>query len=146
MAIPKKLSRLRALDKILSCLDGVKKTSVPPKGWVHEIRNALAMEGRQLGTRMGVTGSRITRIEQDEAAGAITIKSMHRAAEAMGCKFVYAIVPADTDRLEDLVRTQAIALAEKLVPPNLPPSDRGRAVRDMAEDMIRELPRALWDA
>lgn len=146
MTPPKKLTQLRVLDKTLSGFDGVKKAPVPPKGWIRQIRDALAMEGRQLAKRMGVTGGRVTRMEKDEVAGAVTLRTMQHAAEAMGCEFVYAIVPATGDRLEDLVRKRAMDLAqEKLKGQSLSKSDKERALRDMVEDLIRELPRDLWE-
>jgi len=69
------------------------KLSVPPEGWVKTVRTALSMTGSQLAERLGVTKSRVSRIEKDEIAGSVTLKTMQSTAEAMGCKFVYAIVP-----------------------------------------------------
>jgi predicted DNA-binding mobile mystery protein A len=59
---------------------------------------------------MGAAYSRISAMEKAEVTGAITIKSMREAAEAMGCTFVYAIVP--TTSLDDIVRRQATHKAE----------------------------------
>lgn len=69
------------------------KLYVPPEGWVRTVRTALSMTGSQLAERLGVSKARVSRIEKDETAGSVTLKTMQSTAEAMGCRFVYAIVP-----------------------------------------------------
>lgn len=97
------------LDRRLATLQG-EAVAVPPRGWLKGIREALGLSTRQLATRMGTAYSRISAMEKAEVTGAITIKSMREAAEAMGCTFVYAIVP--TTSLDDIVRRQATHKAE----------------------------------
>jgi predicted DNA-binding mobile mystery protein A len=84
--------------------------AVPPSGWIKAIREALGMTVEQFARRMGVVQSRASTIEKAEMTGATTIKTMREAAEAMGCTFVYAIVPTTT--LDDLVRQQAARKAD----------------------------------
>jgi transcriptional regulator with XRE-family HTH domain len=55
-----------------------------------EAQNLLSLE---LARRLGVSPARISVLERDEARGAVTLKMMARAAEALGCEFVYALVP-----------------------------------------------------
>ena len=43
---------------------------------------------------MGVTQPTVQRLELSEAEGAIQLKSLRRAAEALDCDLVYALVPA----------------------------------------------------
>ena len=69
------------------------KLYVPKEGWVRTVRTALGMTGPQLAKRLGVSKARVSRIEKDEMTGSLTLKTMQATAEAMGCKFVYAIVP-----------------------------------------------------
>jgi predicted DNA-binding mobile mystery protein A len=97
------------LDRRLATLKG-EAVAVPPRGWLKGIREALGLSTRQLASRMGAAYSRISAMEKAEVTGAITIKSMREAAEAMGCTFVYAIVP--TTSLDDIVRRQATHKAE----------------------------------
>jgi predicted DNA-binding mobile mystery protein A len=62
----------------------------------HEIRRmriARNLLGQQLAARMGVSAPRISVLERDEQKGAVTLKMMARAAEALECDFVYALVP-----------------------------------------------------
>ena len=78
---------------------------VPPKGWTKAIREALGMTARQLAARMGVAPSRVPAIEQAEANGATTLRTLRQAAAAMNCVLVYAFVP--THSLDDIVRARA---------------------------------------
>ena len=85
----------------------------PPEGWLRTVRKALGMSGAQLAKKMGVTRARIAQAEQSELSGGATLKSMQAAAAAMGCRFVYAVVPEK--RIEDLIVAQARKKAEALV-------------------------------
>jgi predicted DNA-binding mobile mystery protein A len=77
----------------------------PHTGWIRHLRDVLNMTGSQLGARMGVRQPTIARLEQNERAGAITLRTLGRAAEALGCDVVYAFVPRVP--LTDLVERQA---------------------------------------
>ena len=93
------------LDNRFAVLRPLLTNARPPKGWVRAVRNALGMTTQQLAQRIGVSQSRIPELEQAEVSGNITLKSLERAAEALGCRVVYAIVP---DRpLAEIVRAQA---------------------------------------
>lgn len=65
----------------------------PPKGWLRYKRDKFGITGSQLAAKMGVTKQRISALEQSELSGAASIKTMRQAAEALGCEFVYALVP-----------------------------------------------------
>src|SRR5437667_9934834 len=91
----------RIVDSVTNCA-GLRR---PPEGWLRTVRKALGMSGAQLAKKMGVTRARIAQAELAELNGGVTLKSMQAAAEAMGCRFVYAIVPPR--RVEDIVMTQA---------------------------------------
>ena len=78
----------------------------PPAGWVRAIRDALGMSATDMARRMGVTRPRIASIEKAEAAGEIKVSTLERAAAALGCRLVYAIVPMEGS-LEDAVQRQA---------------------------------------
>lgn len=97
------------IDRRLSNLNR-ESLAMPPFGWVRAIREALGMTPQKLGERMGVSRPRVNTIEKAEVSGATTIKTMREAAEAMGCTFVYAIVPTTT--LDELVRQQAARKAD----------------------------------
>ena len=67
--------------------------TLPPEGWLRTMRKALGMSGAQLARKMGVTRALISQAESNEVSGGVTIKTMQKMAEAMGCRFVYAVLP-----------------------------------------------------
>jgi predicted DNA-binding mobile mystery protein A len=86
---------------------------VPREGWLQTVRKALGMSGAQLAKKMRVTRARVAQAERAELDGGVTLKSMQAFAEAMGCRFVYAVIPPE--RIEDLITAQARKKAESLV-------------------------------
>jgi predicted DNA-binding mobile mystery protein A len=99
------------VDNVAVSCAGLK---IPPEGWLRTVRNALGMSGAGLAKKMGVTRARVTQAEHAELTGGITLKSMQAMAEAMGCRFVYAIIPSP-GRVEDIITTQARKKAMALV-------------------------------
>ena len=79
--------------------------SVPSEGWIRTVRKALGMSGAQLGRRIGITRGAVSNNEKAELSGGMTIKTMQQMAEAMDCRFVYAIVPEGD--IEEIVRRRA---------------------------------------
>ncbi len=153
--LPKyKLIARQQLDKTLSCYAALQQMTPPVKGWIRAIREALGMSGKQLASRLNVSQPRIPKLEQDEASGVVSLKTMRQAAEAMDCVFVYAIVPRKT--LEETVRVQARKVAADrmqrvshtmlLEAQNLS-ADEQRASHDAAVDeLVREMPKELWES
>lgn len=83
----------------------------PPRGWIKAIREALGMTTRQFAQRVGVVQSRAVDIEKAEISGSITLDSLSRAANALDCELVYALIPRKP--LRDIVNEQARALAKR---------------------------------
>src|ERR1700722_10624100 len=102
---------IRHLDKRFTALRPLTKSARPPKGWLRAIRDALGMTTAQFGRRLGVSQPRIVELEQSEVTGGVTLHTLQRAAEALGCRLVYALVP---DRpLAETVRDPANLVAER---------------------------------
>src|ERR1700730_2645478 len=87
---------------------------VPPEGWLRTVRNALGMSGAELAKKMGVTRARVAQAERSELTGGVTLKSMQATAEAMGCRFVYAIIPP-SGRIDDIITAQARKKATAII-------------------------------
>lgn len=81
------------------------KLNLPREGWLRTVRKALGMSVSQLAERLNVTRAQVSKTELVENNGNVTLNTMHKMAEAMGCKFVYAIVPPD--KIENLILEQA---------------------------------------
>lgn len=67
--------------------------------WIRQMRKKQGLKGFQLAERMQVSPARISMLEKDEARGAVTLKMMQRAAQAMGCRFEYRIIPQSSSEM-----------------------------------------------
>ncbi len=65
----------------------------------------------QLAKRLGVRQPRVIELEHGEGTGNITVKSLERAAEALGCRLVYILVPEEP--LGETIRKRASVVAER---------------------------------
>lgn len=102
--IPSALAR-KQLERRLAPLRAMQLTT-PPRGWIKALRESLGMTARQLASRMHTVPSRIAAIEQAEVRGATTLTTLRKAAAAMNCRLVYALVPIEP--LDDIVRARAV--------------------------------------
>jgi predicted DNA-binding mobile mystery protein A len=141
------------LDERLAPLRQVAGLARPPRGWVRAIRDALGMTTSQLARRIHVDQSRITRLEQAEVEGSVTLKTLRQAAEGLGCTLVYAFVP--TASLEETVRQRASDIADR----QLARTDHTMKLENQAlnahglederarliADLLRGAPGRLWD-
>ncbi len=144
----------RQLDKRLDALRGTKLNAQrPPRGWIKAIREALGMTTRQLATRIGVGQSRVVNIEKAEVSGSITLDSLQRAARALDCEFVYALVPHTS--LESMVEDRANTLAKSRVKAarhtmiledqRLDEDDEREQVMELAKKLATQSGSALWE-
>lgn len=97
------------LDERLAVLKPENRFDAPPKGWIRAIREAIGMSGVQLASRLGIRPQTVQTIEISEAAGSIQVDTLRRAAEALDCTLVYALVPKTS--LENSVRRRARNIA-----------------------------------
>jgi predicted DNA-binding mobile mystery protein A len=106
------------------------------------IREALGMSARDLAHRIGVADSTIVRLEASERAGTVQLNSLRRAADALDCDLVYALVPRRP--LDEIVQEQARRQAVKVLTSvhhtmlleDQVPADA--AMRDLLDDTIAE--------
>lgn len=104
--------RKRARDRLdtkLSSIGPIDRFAVPPKGWIRAIRDAIGMTGAQLGKRLGMTAQGVVSLERSEASGTIQLNTLRRAAEAMDCVLVHALVPRTS--LAEMVDRRAREIA-----------------------------------
>lgn len=67
----------------------------PKSGWIAEIRKALVMTSAQLAKKLGIDQSTLSRLEKSEVKNTITLESLHRAANALGCELHYVFIPRE---------------------------------------------------
>ena len=142
----------RQLDKRLNTLRS-SSFARPPRGWVKAIREALGMTTRQLAQRIGVVQSRAVDIEKAEVSGSITLESLERAAHALDCELVYALVPREP--LETVIKKRATNLAKSHVKAvrhsmalegqSLDETDEHEHIRQLVKQLSDKSGSKLWE-
>ena len=146
-------SARRQLDKRLNLLRDSYELTRPPRGWIKAIREALGMTTAQLARRIGVSQPRVVAIEKAEKNASITLDSLERAARAMDCQVVYALIPRKP--LNDLVEERAHIVAEKrlkstrhsmaLEAQSVDKSDEEVQLKRLSERLIEKAGSELWE-
>lgn len=144
----------KQLERRLAPLRKAPEFARPARGWVKAIREALGMTAAQLGGRIGVSQSRIARIERDEAEDAVTLATLRRVAEGMDCTLVYALVP--NEPLDEMLKARARAQADaqlkrthhsmRLENQALDRGDLEQERERLARQILAGDPRRLWDS
>ncbi len=126
----------------------------PTQGWVRTIRQAIGMTSTQLASRLGVTRQAIAELEKREAEGSVTLAALEKAAAALNCDVVYALVPRQ--ELSVTIREQARKRAEetlgkvahtmRLESQDVEPDELRRQVEDVASDWTSDWSRSIWDS
>ena len=102
----------RALDQRFTL---VRNWSVarPPRGWLRAIRDALGLTTKQFAKRLGVSQPRVVALEKGEVEETVTLATLRRAAEALDCQLVYAMIP--NRPLVEMLRERAEAKADEQI-------------------------------
>jgi len=110
------------------------------------------MSASQLAARLQVTRQAVADQERREVDGTITLAAMRKAAGAMGCDLYYAVVPRQP--ISDMLRARArevaarrlrgVAHSMSLEEQTVPDQESERQVEDLADQIVRDLPRDLW--
>ncbi len=141
------------MDERLKPWIALKHSQRPRTGWISAVRQALGMSAAQLARRLGVHRAAVKRLEDREMENTITLESLSRTAEALGCELVYAIVPKPS--LSAIVRDQANKVAHstldrvghtmQLEEQGVNAEEAAAQEASLAERLLTELPRQLWD-
>ncbi len=84
---------------------------IPKDGCIRSTRVALNMSAAQLGILLNLTESGVIKNERAERLGEIQLGTLHRAAEAMQCRLVYAFAPT-RDGLEKIYQKRRRFVAQ----------------------------------
>jgi predicted DNA-binding mobile mystery protein A len=123
--------------------------AIPKTGWVRAIRAALGISQSQLAARAGVSRATVQQMERAEGRRRITLASLDRLADAMGCRVAFAILPKG-GTLDDIRRRQALERADALLhekrKPDAPvrPRELERRRERLAAKLLRGSSRKLW--
>ncbi|MFY9647080.1 MAG: mobile mystery protein A [Terriglobales bacterium] len=102
--------RIKQLDRALEPFAASKDSPRPQRGWLRAVREATGITLRQVAARLQKAPSLVAKLEKSEAEYRITLGSLRDAADALGCRLVYAIVPKNgsiQELAEERVRAKA---------------------------------------
>jgi predicted DNA-binding mobile mystery protein A len=137
------------LDSRLGALGSPEAFAVPRAGWIRAIRDSLGMTAAELGRRLGVTHAAVFELERSERNGSARLATLRRAAAALDCELVYALIPRRG--LVETVRSRAETLADEelaRVRQTMALEDQAAPVDEgFREELIDQLieTRGLWD-
>ena len=153
MSLQRVKLRTRQLDRKLERFDHLRSMPPPRKGWISEIRRALGMTASQLATRLTVTGPAVSQYEKGEVNRTITLDTLEKVAAALGCEFVYALVPKVS--LDDLLHRRARRLATKMLErtshsmhleqQDVSENEIKKQIEDLTQQLLADRPRTLWN-
>lgn len=152
MHTPLKHLRARQIDERILPWTKLDQPSPPRGGWVKAIRQALGMSTSQLASRLGVTRQAVLDLERREVEANVTLATLKKAADAMECDLLYAVVPRRPIREMLWTRARAIAAhrlrriahSMDLEEQSVPPQEFDHQVEDLAAQIMRDFPRELW--
>lgn len=143
----------RNLEERLAPLRQNAALTRPPQGWIRAIREALGMTASQLAVRLGVSQSRASRVQKEEAAGAITLNKLRDVAEALDCTLVYALVPKHP--LDETLQRRAAEVADAILTrtshtmaledQSLTPDRLAAERKRLIEALLAGSPKSLWE-
>jgi len=118
--------------------------SVPSGGWIRNMREALDMTEDDLAQLMGVSASSISSLQGSEVKGTVALATLRRAAKAMHCSLVYALVPQRS--LEKTLTTRRLLVAfHEYFAPSAAKTGATASPRDPLAVFAANIPRKrLW--
>ena len=143
----------RQLDAQLGVDARLRETEQPERGWLFAIRKSLGMQTRQFARLLRITPQAASAIERSEREGTITLASLRKAADALNCDVVLALVPREslTRAYSRQVVSKASTIAES-VSATMALEAQSEGVADVVRygdaalyELRRKLGRRLWD-
>jgi|SRR5580698_1536474 predicted DNA-binding mobile mystery protein A len=105
----------------------------PQKGWIRAIREASGVTVREMARRLDRAPSVAAHLEKSEAEYRITLESLRKAADSLGCQLVYALVPKNGS-IQELAEARARAKASE----NVRAVEHTMALEDQAVGGVRK--------
>jgi predicted DNA-binding mobile mystery protein A len=125
--------RIKQIDRTLESFTAAKDSSRPQKGWLRAVREATGVSIRQMAMRLKKAPTLVAKLEKSEAEYRITLGSLRDAADALGCRLVYAIVPK-TGSIQELAEARARTKAAE----NVRAVEHSMALEDQAVGGVPE--------
>jgi predicted DNA-binding mobile mystery protein A len=107
----KESARLK-LAGIVDSSGSAERLSAPAEGYIRWMREGLGHSREEVATRMEIAPQSLAGIEDNEAEGTIKLDTLRRAALALNCTVVYALVPSDMFKPRERIQDVGAVLAE----------------------------------
>lgn len=144
----------KTLDTMLKPWKEMPDYFKPRKGWLKCIRESLGISSRQMAKFLGRTNSAVLALEKREVEGKVTLETLEVAAETLGCKLVYAVVPHG-DSLEQNLSFKAKEAAERIVKKtqhhmrledqDVSDKESREQIEDLAYELKEKLDPKIWE-
>ena len=125
--------RLGQLERKLRPFLETKGLSRPQRGWLRAIREATGVTVREMAKRLRKSPSIVIYLEKSEAEDRISLGNLRAAADALGCRLVYALVPK-SGSIQELSEQRARAKASE----NVRAVEHTMALEDQAVGGLQE--------
>lgn len=141
---PKKTNLLlqrEVIEKKLKPWLALRQDRKPHSGWIKAIRGALGMTTQQLADRMGIAQPSVMDLEGREVRQTVSLDALEKAARAMDCKLIYAIVPNEDylslNELLDRKSEEAAKIISKKVSHSMALEAQGLNAEDSRSSFLR---------
>lgn len=113
----------------------------PSHGWLRAVREGLGLTLREVGSRLAVSAPAIRSFEKSEADDRITLASLRRVANGLGCDLVYVLLPR-SGSFDEIADREA----RRHVAPHVEATEHSMALeaqasRDVVDKIAREVRR-----
>jgi len=144
---------MKQLDQALGQFSALPEVATPSGGWIRAIREALGMGLESFARGIGVASpSAVLKLEKNEVDGAITLRRLRDAADALGCDLVVAFAPREPlvekagrqARQKAHERLSRIGHTMEMEGQGIDRSDFDEMERQLAEEIFQKGGSALW--
>ncbi|MDP3136241.1 MAG: helix-turn-helix domain-containing protein [Burkholderiaceae bacterium] len=143
---------LSQVDDMLSAWRQANLPKAPPIGWSSSIRRALGMTTVALADRLSMTPAGVRKLEMAESDRAITLASLDKLAQALGCEVRYALVPRKPlaemmlDQAKHKVAEESASVwrTMELEDQSVAPDRRKHQIDIQAQELLAGSLRNLW--
>jgi len=124
-----------AINSLDSVTAGLNSISRPVHGWLYAVRQALGLSRSAVSGRLQLSPQAIQGYEKAEKNDVITLATLRRAAAALDCELVVALVPKGRQTFAALAATHDPAQA------HLRATEHSMALEDQASGDLPSHPR-----
>ena len=104
--MPKHRIKVIAANSLDQTTRDLRPVPRPVHGWLQAVRQATGLPRRHVAEALGVTPSAIQAYEKAEKSDTITLGTLRRAAAALDCELVVALIPRNGRSFAELAADQ----------------------------------------